>query len=531
MRLEDMKHEFPKMPENMRAMIEREVEKQMKTSTEQSSRENNRKGSSTGSENSKSSTGGGNSKSSTGGGNSKSSTGSKNRGSARRRSKRMARRTLVAALVAAMALGTTVFAGVVYQMHAKSAGKYAVEVKTEGNGGESAGTEDIERTNVEIPKVKMELSYVPEGMVETETGKYSYEDNLYSGGISIAFYAMDTGDAQFEMLEKGVIASEEMNVNGYSGVYLEYQNLSEDEISFNQRIYVAYTDVHYVMEMFVGSDMTKEEALKVAEGVKLTPVTDETEAQNIVCDYSWSGYLAGLEEAEATEEFSETAVDKSELSNTHAVGESFTFNTFASDVDRSLSVKVADVQICDDINLLDTSKLEQDEIAELSKVTDQNGKLLTTELSYVKWGDGVDSLSEIVKTKEVGQKLIYATVEYTNPNDFELNDVLFNAGLVKMREDGNVMRMYFGETGDGWDEVQYSGPAMYREMWYYDVHGGERGNNYITKIGAGETVTVHMAWVVPEEELSYCYLNLDPYGGCYEFSNTSLTLGYVDINQ
>lgn len=514
MRLEDMEREFPKMPENMRAMIEREVEKQMKTSTEHS-RETEK---TTGKTAAKATAG-------------KSANAARTTGRSSRKSKRMARRTLIAALVAAMALGTTVFAGVVYQMHAKSAGKYAVEVKTEGNSGETAGTEGLEQTNVEIPKVKMELSYVPEGMVETETGKYSYEDNLYHGGVSIVFYAMDTGDDQFEVLEKGVIASEEMNVNGYSGVYLEYQNLSEDEISYNQRIYVAYTDVHYVMEMFIGSDMTKEEALKVAEGVKLTPVTEGDEETNAVSGYTWSDYLASLTEAEETQEFSETAVDKSKLSNTHAVGEDFTVYADASGVNRSLEVKVSDVQICDDINLLDTSKLQQDEIAELNKVTDGSGKLLTTELSYVKRGDGVDSLSEIVKTREVEQKLIYATVEYTNPNDFELNNVLFFGSLVKMKEDGNVMRMYFGETGDDWDDVQYSGPAMHREMWYYDVHGGERGNNYIANIGAGETVTVHMAWVVPEEELPYCYLNLDTYGGCYEFSDTSLALGYVDLNQ
>lgn len=511
MRLEDMEHEFPKMPDNMRAMVEREVERQMKTTTEHS-RETGKAAART-----------------TAG---KPANAARTTGRATsRKSKRMARRTLIAALVAAMALGTTVFAGVVYQMHVKSAGKYAVEVRTEGNGGETAGTEGNEQASVEIPKVKMELSYVPEGMVETETGKYSYEDNLYCGGVSLVFYAMDTGDDQFELLEKDVIASEEMNVNGYSGVYLEYQNLNKDEIGYNQRIYVAYTDVHYVMEMFVGSDMTKEEALKVAEGVKLTPVTEEAAADNVVSGYTWTDYLASLTEAEETPEFSETAVDKSRLSNTHAVGESFTAYADASGVSRSLEVKVSDVQICDDINLLDTAKLEQDEIAELNKVTDESGNLLTTELSYVKWGDGVDSLSEVVKTKEVEQKLIYATVEYTNPNDFELNDVLFNAGLVKMKEDGNVMRMYFGETGDDWDGVQYSGPAMYREMWYYDVHGGERGNNYITKIGAGETVTVHMAWVVPEEELPYCYLNLDTFGGCYEFSDTSLALGYVDINK
>lgn len=510
MKLENMKHEFPKMPEDMRAMIEREVEKQMKMTAENiGEREKNTAKTAGVQRNVQRAAG----------------------RTAGRRSKRMLRRTLIAALVATMALGTTVFADVLYQMHAKSAGKYAVEVKTEGNGGETVETESSGRTAADIPKVKLDLSYVPEGMVETETGKYSYEDHLYQGGVSIAFYAMDTGDDQFEMLEQGVIASEEIKVNEYSGVYLEYQNLTEDEVSFNQRIYVAYTNMHYVMEMFVGSDVTKEEALKVAEGVKLTPVTNETDAQNIVSDYSWSGYLADLEETDETETFSETVVGKSELSNTHAVGDSFTFNTTASGVDRSLTVKVADVQICDNINLLDTSKLDQDELTELNEATDENGNLLPTELSYVKWGDGVNSLSEIVKTEEVKQKLIYATIEYTNPNDFELNNVLFCGGLIKIAEDGDDMRLYFGETGDGWDGIQYRGPAIHQEMWYYDVHGGERGNNYIANIGAGETVTVHMAWVVPEEELQYCYLNLDTYGGCYEFCDTSLALGYVDINR
>ena len=46
-------------------------------------------------------------------------------------------------------------------------------------------------------------------------------------------------------------------------------------------------------------------------------------------------------------------------------------------------------------------------------------------------------------------------------------------------------------------------------MWYYDVHGGERHNNYITNLKAGETATVHMAWLVPEDELGCLYLNLD----------------------
>ena len=69
------------------------------------------------------------------------------------------------------------------------------------------------------------------------------------------------------------------------------------------------------------------------------------------------------------------------------------------------------------------------------------------------------------------------------------------------------------------------------EMSYYDVHGGERGNNYIASIKPGETATVHMAWVVTEEELGNLYLSLDTYGGVYEFSDSTLEMGYVDVRQ
>ena len=40
-----------------------------------------------------------------------------------------------------------------------------------------------------------------------------------------------------------------------------------------------------------------------------------------------------------------------------------------------------------------------------------------------------------------------------------------------------------------------------------------------------------MAWIVTEEELSMLYLNLDPSGGSYEFSESALKTGYVDIRQ
>ena len=50
------------------------------------------------------------------------------------------------------------------------------------------------------------------------------------------------------------------------------------------------------------------------------------------------------------------------------------------------------------------------------------------------------------------------------------------------------------------------------EVGAYDVHGGERGNNYIDTLKPGETVTVHEAFAVPADKLGEMYLNLDGTG-------------------
>ena len=70
-----------------------------------------------------------------------------------------------------------------------------------------------------------------------------------------------------------------------------------------------------------------------------------------------------------------------------------------------------------------------------------------------------------------------------------------------------------------------------QEVYLSDVHGGERHNNYINTINPGETVTVRMAFKVPEEKLNEMYFTLSNYGGSHFYDETSLQLGYVDIRQ
>lgn len=170
----------------------------------------------------------------------------------------------------------------------------------------------------------------------------------------------------------------------------------------------------------------------------------------------------------------------------------------------------------------------------MQKEVNQAGELLPAKINYMKYGNGIDTLDEVVESREVPQKLVYVTVEYANIGAEELDEILFYGSLMKIVEENGQMKMYTGKASDGsaaWDDAVPAGLADNREMWYYDVHGGEKGNNYIADLKAGESATVHMAWIVPEEELGYLYLNLDTFGGSYEFSESSLALGYVDIRQ
>lgn len=469
---------------------------------------------------------------------------------------KMTGNALVASAAAVLIFGTTVFAGVsIYRMHGEPVGDYGVNVKIEDNsqaGGSRTGQANSETRAENLTDaashMKLEMGYLPDGMVRTEKGKYSFKNALYKGGIAVVAYRMDTGDSQFEMLHQDVVASEDIKVNGNDGVYLKYQTVYDKEISFNQRIYVAYTDLHYVLEMYAASDVSKEEALKIADGIKLVPTNDEKDS-NLVDAMDWSSYLASLEErgedkkdlkgAEGETDASVRVIAIDEL-KTHAVGERFALYQGDEKEGQDLMVKVKDVQVADGIDMLQ----EQWVSDELKQEVDANGKLCPALIQYVKVAgrnaDGeaiedVNALSQVIKTREVPQKLVYVTLEYTNAGDKDLSEVLFFGDLMRLVEkDGKIKTMSeldgYEESaeGDAWTDVMNRGMSRFFEMQYYDVHGGE-GKNYIPSLKAGETAVVHMAWVVTEEELGRIYFSPDTFGGASEFTPSNLATGFVDL--
>ena len=87
------------------------------------------------------------------------------------------------------------------------------------------------------------------------------------------------------------------------------------------------------------------------------------------------------------------------------------------------------VQVEDNLQLLGQNNVPE----EWTDAVGTDGNLVNNTLSYIKSGNGIDSVDEIVKTESVKQKLVYATVTYTNKSDEEINHICNSVKSCKTR--------------------------------------------------------------------------------------------------
>ena len=195
-----------------------------------------------------------------------------------------------------------------------------------------------------------------------------------------------------------------------------------------------------------------------------------------------------------------------------------------------ISVCVDAVQVEDNLQLLGQNNVPE----EWTDAVGTDGNLVNNTLSYIKSGNGIDSVDEIVKTESVKQKLVYATVTYTNKSDEEINHMLYIGTLLLMDHEDGSYQIYdpTEQSGDDYDRVIWDGVARTAEMTYNSISEDYgNGGNYISSLKPGESIQVNMAWIVNENDLNNMYLNLNGDGAAYEFSDSMLKTGLVDIYQ
>lgn len=477
MRLENMKNDIPETPDFIHKMIQSEVAKQM---------------------------------------------GDTKVVNQQRRKRWTAPKVAVVAAACTLAVSTAAYAGVnLYHWFLEKQGAYGVAVKIDAD---SAAKENV--LPDEVPEVDLFARYIPKGMSWNDEYHLQYPEHEQTGGFSFAFVLLDKNDLGQVVQDQNVVDSEARTFGKYQGVYLKYNSIMKSG-SFNQRIYLACPDLYRVLMIYIGDDVSKDEAIKVAENLVISENTTMVKTAGLP---TWSEDMT----AERIEENDEllTSVDEKKLT-IYQVGDTFKLDVTGEDTNGeyltgTISAKVDSIQIADDLQLLDPDKIPE----KWTEAVGSDGKLLTNTLNYVKAGDGINSLDEIVKSEAVNQKLVYATVTYTNDSDEEIDHMLYLGSLLTMTRENGKAQIYVSaeQAGDGYDRITWDGAAHTGEIVYYSVSENYgNGGNYISSIKPGESVQLNMAWIVNENDLENLYLNVTGDGAAYEFSENIMKNGLVEI--
>ena len=464
MRLENMKNDIPETPDFIHKMIQNEVAKQM---------------------------------------------GDTKVVNQQRRKRWTASKVAAVAAACTLAVSTAAYAGVnLYHWFLEKQGAYGVAVKIDAD---SAAKETV--LPDEVPEVDLFARYIPKGMSWNDDYHLQYPGYEQTGGFSFAFVLLDKNDLGQVVQDQNVVDSEARTFGKYQGVYLKYNSITESG-TFNQRIYLACPDLYRVLMIYIGDDVSKDEAIKVAENLVISESTTMVKTAGLP---TWSEDRT----AERIEENDEllTSVDEKKLT-IYQVGDTFKLDVTGEDTNGeyltgTISAKVDSIQIKDDLQLLDPDKIPE----KWTEAVGSDGKLLTNTLNYVKAGDGIDSLDEIVRSEEVKQKLVYATVTYINDSDEEIDHMLYLGSLLTMTRENGKVQIYVSaeQAGDGYDRITWDGAAHTGEMVY------------ISSIKPGESVQLNMAWIVNENDLKNLYLNVTGDGAAYEFSENIMKNGLVEI--
>ena len=480
MRLDELKNDFPDIPDFIHDMIQEEVEKQVNSS---------------------------------------------NITPMQRKSKlnRSISRVAAAAAVCIIATSTVAYAGTkLYHMYLEKQGNYGTltTIKSDEN------SEDVKLPE-EIHEISVTSNYIPEGM-EWTVGRYKlgYKDALDKAGITIDTVLMDKKSLDKSLLDRNVIESENHVFGSYDGIYLKYNTIN-GENSFDQRIYLLCPEEYRVLTLYIGNTISKEEAYKFAENLVITEEDEMIKTADMI---TWSDII------EPTVYADKIDGTNGQLS-VRQIGEAFNLDSYAEDNNGNnittdkVTACVDKVQIADNLQLLDSDKIPK----AWKTAVDANGKLVQNHLSYIKKGDGVNNLDSVVREENMDQKLLFLTVTYTNISEEELNHMLYLGTLIALsKQDDGTYTVYMPgtEAGEDYDYYTSDSVAKTAEMTYCSVQDDYgNGKNYIPSLKPGESVQVNMAWIVNEKDIKNLYLNLNETGGCYEISENMRHTGVVYVGK
>lgn len=443
---------------------------------------------------------------------------------------RWARAAAVACAVCLGVGGTAYAADALGLIDLRPSGAYQTMMAVETGDAASSGP---------VEDYRLEFSGLPTNArasdADDHMAKYQWGEGADEKGFSALVFYLDSNEALPVSFTTG---STPVAIGSAEGVIFEKSSAYYNETT--RDMYLVFPDQQRVLWLWSDS-LGAEELTAVAEGASLAPTGTKVVPGAESGLATWSDEIAqgraATEEGEGEPLELHLTASAEEMDGLHAAGEAFAVPCYAEqtwdDVEGhagALTATVASVAVRDDLSTLSAADVPE----EWKALVGADSALGNAEVRHIAFGDGRESIDEVVATESLPMKLVEINVEYRNTGETALDDTLVYGSLLRATEsEGTWAISDRASAQEGSDVAVCDVPGVTDgEMRYYAIDEAHRGEkNHLSHLEPGETATVQLAWIVPADELDKLLLSLSGGGSDYEFAAEDLAVGYVDIRQ
>ncbi|MGN0630565.1 MAG: hypothetical protein ACI4JN_04485 [Ruminococcus sp.] len=398
---------------------------------------------------------------------------------------------VAAAVAVAVAVPTSVFAGSrIYNAFMDKPAEYQRNITIDA--GESPSME-VKALNI---------GWVPDDMTimdgEEHTALIKYHsDSDEMRGISVLFWKIPTGDSIFQDTLKGAVSSETYtDINGNTVLLVEH---SQDWQERHDEAWIAFKDTPYAAQVYIMGNVTDSERTQILDNMYLESWDSEVAME-------WSENKPSEEPADIAVSHSRVNMSDMKLAK---IGDVISYELDLNEQGLyEAEVKIEDIRIQNNFDGITTDSFNNP--ADYSEYMNADGTVADNICTWIRLGDGVNTIDEKVSEELQPQSIIVMDVTYKNTGSIDFYECICPT-IEKIDRDGNIQYGRITEDGmtysDSMDDLKTDNMMFSIKTDYANV-----SKNNLEPFKAGDTANVQIAFLVNTEDIPNLYLNINPTG-------------------
>ncbi|MFH7833460.1 DUF4367 domain-containing protein [Bacillus luti] len=398
--------------------------------------------------------------------------------------KRKRHRMLIAAACLLIGMPTTVFGAVkVYNMIVQKQ-NYEVNV--------SLTNKDSKKSD---QWYKLKVGKLPENMeaIDDTAMKYSFKDNYAKGGFSFILWRVGK-DSNFKTLYSK--SYEEKEINGKKAVIVNKEN-GNNNLAFNREVFLFFEKEGIMLQSYIGNDINEEQMVDVLGSISLEPTSKEK-----------SSYISDYDKKYFSQEGKTTKVIplKKDSKRLFHIGQKVPVTIIMDN--SKIEYVIEKVEVFDSIKDFKQENFNELGLGILSEnqALDPAGQLIPYRRDEYKFGNGKDSIDQLIESRLIQPKFVYLTTTVKNIGKQETKEIYMHPSIQVLKSKGNI-----------WNYAERAGITekniMTGEVDYLEPHGDGKSFYNIGSITPGQTVKVNIGYFVDEDKLDSIFLDAFRYSG------------------